>query len=78
MEHPLITNAGNLTMEELQTRISDLQRKLAWAQRNNVALAQQVCMALETYVNQYQERQREIWEKSQTSGPDYSHKIDIS
>ena len=39
MEHPLITDANDLTMEELQTRISDLQRKLAWAQRNNARLA---------------------------------------
>lgn len=78
MEHPLIINAQDLTMEDLQTRISDLQRKLAWASRNNAQLAQQVSMALETYVNQYQERQREIWQKSQTSGPDYSDRIDIS
>lgn len=78
MEHPLITDAQDLTMEELQTRISDLQRKLALAQRSNARLAQQISMALETYNNQYQERQREIWKKSEVSGPDFSDKINIS
>lgn len=78
MEHPLINDATDLTMEELQTRISDLQRKLTWCQRSNARLAQQVAMALETYNNQYQQRQREIWQKSQAQGPDYSDKIDIS
>ena len=78
MEHPLINDAHDLTMEQLQTRISDLQRKLAWAQRSNARLAQQISMALETYNNQYQERQREIWKKNEVSGPDFSDKINIS
>lgn len=78
MEHPLINDANDLTMEELVTRISDLQRKLIWAQRCNKALAQQIAMALETYNNTYQDRQREAWEASQQSGKDYSDRIDIS
>jgi len=78
MEHPLINDADSLSLEELQTRISDLQRKLAWAHRNNGRLAQQISMALETYTNKYQQRQREMWEANQRSGPDYSDRIDIS
>jgi len=78
MEHPLINDADDLNMEELITRISDLQRKLIWAQRHNAALAQQISMALETYNNKYQQRQREVWEASQRSGPDYRDRIDIS
>jgi phosphoribosyl-AMP cyclohydrolase len=78
MEHPLITDADNLNIEQLQTRISDLQKKLMWAQRHNRNLAAQIGMALETYNNKYQQRQREIWEKQNQSGTDYSDRIDIS
>ena len=78
MEHPLINDANDLTMEELQTRISDLQKKLSWAYRNNAHLAGQISMALETYTSKYQEKQREQWESSQKSGTDYSDRINIS
>jgi len=78
MEHPLINDADNLNLEELQTRISDLQKKLSWAQRSNAHLAQQISMALETYNNKYQAKQREIWDAAQKSGADYSDRIDIS
>jgi len=78
MEHPLINDADSLNMEELQKRIADLQRKLSWAYRTNAALANQISMALETYTNKYQQRQREQWEAHQRSGPDYSDRIDIS
>jgi phosphoribosyl-AMP cyclohydrolase len=78
MEHPLITDANDLNIEDLSSRITDLQRKLAWARRYNAALANQVAMALETYTNKYQQRQREAWEKTQNSGTDYSDRIDIS
>ena len=78
MEHPLINDADNLTLEELQVRISDLQKKFAWAQRSNAHLAQQIAMALETYNNKYQIKQREIWDAAQKSGTDYSDRIDIS
>lgn len=78
MEHPLISDPNDLSMEELQTRITDLQRKLAWAQRHNQGLAHQISMALETFSNKYQQRQREQWEAQTKSGTDYSDRIDIS
>lgn len=78
MEHPLISDPNNLTTEELQTRITDLQRKLAYAQRHNQELARQISMALESFNNKYQERQRAIWEAQTRSGTDYSNRIDIS
>ncbi len=77
MEHPLISDADQLTMEELQTRITDLQKKLAWAQRSNAHLAGQISMALETYTNRYQQKQRELWDRQQ-GDTDYSDRIDIS
>lgn len=78
MEHPLINDANDLSPEDLSQRISDLQRKLAWAQRNNAHLAQQITMALETYTNKYQQRQREMWEASNKDKPDYLDRINIS
>lgn len=78
MEHPLINDADSLSLEDLQSRISNLQKKFAWAQRHNAHLAQQIGMALETYTNKYQQRQEEIWKAGQKNGPDYSDRIDIS
>ena len=78
MEHPLINDANDLSQEDLSQRISDLQRKLAWAQRNNAHLAQQIAMALETYTNKYHQRQREMWEASNKDKPDYRDRINIS
>lgn len=77
MEHPLISDAQNLSLEELQTRISDLHKKLAWAQRSNAHLASQISMALETYNNQYLIKQKELWDKK-SGDSDYSDRIDIS
>jgi hypothetical protein len=78
MEHPLISDANDLSLEDLQTRISDLYKKLSWAQRHNQHLAHQISMALETYRNNLQQRQREISEAESKSAPDFSDRIDIS
>jgi hypothetical protein len=74
MEHPLIGSLAELKDEELQTKISDLNSKLLQAHRmGNTQLINQVHMALETYRNHYQERQRQ---QNKDSGQD--DKIDIS
>lgn len=74
MEHPLIGSLAELKDEELQTKISDLNSKLLQAHRmGNTQLINQVQMVLETYRNQYQERQRQ---QNKDSGQD--DKIDIS
>jgi hypothetical protein len=78
IEHPLINDVTNLSLEQLQSKISDLQRKFNWARRHNAALAHQINMALTTYNNRYQELQRQAWEKQSGSAPDYSDRIDIS
>lgn len=79
MEHPLITDADSLSMEQLQIKISDLTKKLGWAHRSgNDFLTQQVRMALETYQNKLRQRQQEEWEKSSKNNPDFGDKIDIS
>jgi hypothetical protein len=79
MEHPLITNADDLSMEQLQERITELSRKLGQAHRmGNADLRHQVQMALETYQNRYRERQQALWKKEDDSGTDFSDRIDIS
>lgn len=77
MEHPLIGNLGDLTIDELNTKITDLHKKLAVAHRSgNGHLCDQIRMALESYTNKYQEKVQEQYSKS--GGPDFSDKIDIT
>lgn len=79
MEHPLINNINDLTVEQLQSRISDLNRKLSLASRSgNAYLCTQLRMALETFNAKYQEKMKEIWDQQSKSGPDFSDRIDIS
>ena len=79
MEHPLIPNIDNLTLEELQSKVSELTKKLGMAHRmGNAQLRGQVQMALETYQNKYREKQQAQWDAAKKNGPDFSDKIDIS
>ena len=79
MEHPLINNIDDLSMEQLQERITELTRKVGMAHRiNNAGLRHQVQMALETYQNKYRERQQAEWKKDDNQGTDFGDRIDIS
>ena len=79
MEHPLINNIDGLSLEELQSKISDLNKKLSFAHRTgNGFLSDQIRMALETYNNKYQEKTQKMYDANKKSGPDFSDKIDIS
>lgn len=79
MEHPLINNVDNLTLDELQAKINDLTKKLAWAHRSgNAHLCNQIRMALETFQNKHREKQQALWDSKNKNGPDFSDKIDIS
>lgn len=79
MEHPLINGIDNLSVDELQAKVTELNKKLMIAHRTgNAYLTNQVRMALETYQNKYNEKLRSEWEAKMKSGPDYSDKIDIS
>ncbi len=79
MEHPLISNIDHLTIDELQSKVTELTRKIGMAHRmGNAHLRGQIGMALETYQNKLREKQQELWDKQRGSGPDYSDKIDIS
>ena len=79
MEHPLINNIDDLSLEQLQERITELSRKVGMAHRmGNAQLRHQVQMALETYQNKYRERQQALWKKDDDQGADFSDRIDIS
>jgi hypothetical protein len=77
MEHPLIGNIDDMSLDDLQTKVSDLTKKLGIAHRmGNAQLCAQIQMALATYQNKYQEKLRKSNDKQ--SAPDFSGKIDIS
>lgn len=78
MEHPLINNIDDLTIEELQNKVTDLTKKYAWASRHNAHLASQIVMALETFQNKLRQRQQEQYEAATKASQDYSDRINIS
>jgi hypothetical protein len=77
MEHPLIGNLDELTVDELGARVNELSNKLSIATRSgNVHICNQIRMALESYRTKYQEKVQETYKK-QTGGRDFGNKIDI-
>ena len=78
MEHPLIGDISSLTVEELGTKVSELQKKLSIAQRSgNGHLSNQIRMALESYYNVYQAKLQESYQKANTTNIDFENKINI-
>jgi hypothetical protein len=76
MEHPLIGNLDELTMDELSAKVSDLTNKLNIAVRTgNGHLCNQLRMALESYQNKYQEKLQESYRKQ--SNINFDDKISI-
>lgn len=79
MDHPLIPNIDHLTVDELQSRISDLTKKLGIAHRSgNAQLIGQIRMALDTFNSKYQEKIQAAYNTKNKGDPDYSDRIDIS
>ena len=73
MEHPLIHNLDDLSLEDLSNRISELHKKLAIAARGgNGYMCDQIRMALESYQTTYAEKTRK------DSGTAFDDVIDIS
>ena len=78
MDHPLINDIGDLTLDQLQNKISELNKKLNIAMRGgNAALIGQIHMVLDTFNNKYQAKLQEQQNKG-NNGPDFSDKINIS
>lgn len=79
MEHPLIGDINNLTIDELSAKVNDLSNKLNIATRSgNGHLCNQIRMALETFRNKYQERLQESYKKQEeASHINFDDKINI-
>lgn len=57
MEHPFVNNLAELSIDELSSKISELNKKLSIAaQSGNGHLCNQIRMALESYQNAYQNK----------------------
>ena len=64
MEHPLIGYLDQLTVDELTTIISDLNRKLGIAMRSgNAHMCNQIRMAIESHNVKYQEKLQASYQK---------------
>lgn len=74
MEHPLIGDLNNLSIDDLSARISDLNKKLSIAMRSgNAYLCNQLRMAIESHQVKYQEKLQET-----SKNNNFGNKIDIS
>ena len=79
MSHPLIENADKLTIEDLQTRLNDLHKKLGIAARTgNGHLCNQIRIAIDTFQNVYNDKLRAQYKKDEKDMDKYTSKIDIS
>lgn len=76
MEHPLLEQLSGLTLEEIQSKISDLNKKLAFAyQMNNQPMIQQLQLIMGSYQEAYRKKMDELMPKG--DGDKYANKIDI-
>lgn len=77
MEHPLIHDIDNLTLDELGSKVNELNKKLAIAARmGNGHLCDQIRMALASYSARHQEKLAELFKGGDQAG--FDKKIDIS
>ena len=76
MEHPLIDDIKGLTLEEIQSKVSDLNKRLAFAyQMNNQPMINQLNLIMGSYQEAYRKKMDELMPKG--DGDKYSNKIDI-
>lgn len=78
MEHPLLPSLDHMTLEELGSKISELNKKLSIAHRmGNAYLCNQIRMAIESHQVKYQEKTQALFNKNKP-GDNFEDKIDIS
>ena len=64
MEHPLIGNIDDMTIDELSAKVSELSNKLNIAAgMGNAHLCDQIRMALETFRNKYTSNLQDSYKK---------------
>ena len=77
MEHPLIGDISQLSLEDLSTKLSELNRKLTIAQRTgNGHLCNQLRMAIESFQSRYQVKLKET-QKNGSADVNFDHMINI-
>jgi hypothetical protein len=78
MEHPLIGDLDSLSVDDLVSKISELQKKLNIASRSgNAHLCDQIRMALENYQNKYNQKMQAQYEQQLKNSKMSEGKIDI-
>lgn len=81
MEHPLIGSLDSLTIDELGSKISELNKKLGIAMRmGNHDLCNQIRMALENHQSKLREKSDALFnaKNKDGKGPNFDEIIDIS
>jgi hypothetical protein len=79
MEHPLIGNIDDMTIDELSAKVSELSNKLNIAAgMGNAHLCDQIRMALETFRNKYTNKLQDSYKKQEeASHINFDDKIKI-
>ena len=78
MEHPLIDSLDSLTVDELGTKLGELQKKLGIAQRSgNAHICNQIRMAIESYQSKYNEKLQASYKKDLADAKVDTSKINI-
>jgi hypothetical protein len=65
MNHPFIGDLSEKTLEELQTTMSDLTKKQTFmARMGKQDMVNQVAMVINTYQQEYNRRQQDLWDRT--------------
>lgn len=77
MEHPLIGDLSNKTLEELTETVSELNKKMIYAGRsNNFNMINQLRMVIASYNSIIAKKQDELWNKNASNSVKNKIKID--
>mgnify|MGYP003314320534 CR=1 FL=1 len=77
MEHPLIGDLKDLNLEQLQGKLSEINKKLSFSYKtNNQALINQLQLVQSSYQTEYNRKMKELMPKDDDD--EHNDKIDIS
>lgn len=77
--HPLTPDLTQLTDDELQTKLSDLQNKLAFSYRSGYSdMVAQLQLVMDDYRLEIEKRNQKMLEQMKRSGRGGADKIDIT
>ena len=79
MQHPLVENIDNLSLEEVMSKLNSLREKQRFVSRTgNADLMRQLLMVIESYEGRYQKLMAESMDQARGNLGDITKKIDIS